>query len=186
LGRGALCRSTHDELGKSPESDQIIAFQDPGLDPDTVQEGPVAAVEVFDGDGIGTSEDPRVMSRDLRVIYTELTGTIPADDDGLIFLEPLDPATAGPMEDVHLVGIHGERLASWLVRTRTAPQATAKHPVKPGKKDPAAPGEWACPAPELRKICTSRRRWKSGGDDHRLMKGLERFSGPMVEQGRTP
>jgi hypothetical protein len=118
-GRGALRSSTDDEPGKSPEGDQIIGLQGPGLDPDTVQKGPVAAIEVFDGDGIGAPEDPRVVSRDLRVIYTELTGTIPADDDGLIFLEPLDLAIAGPMEDVHFVGIHGERLASWFVCTRT-------------------------------------------------------------------
>jgi len=107
-------------LGRSPEGDQIIDLQDPGLDPDTVQKGPVAAIKVFDGDGIRAPEDSRVVSRDLRVVYTELTGTIPADDDGLIFLEPLDPAIAGPMEDVHLVGIHEERLASSFVCERTA------------------------------------------------------------------
>src|SRR5512139_1324134 len=119
LGRIALRGATDDELGKSPEGDQIIELEDPGLDPDTVQKGPVAAIEVFDGDGIGAPEDPRVVSRDLRVIYRELTGTIPADDDGLTFFKPLDPAIADPMEDVHLVGIHGERLASWFVCPRT-------------------------------------------------------------------
>jgi hypothetical protein len=82
--------ATNHELSGPTQGNQIVELEDARLDPNAVDKGPVAAVEVFDGDGIRLPHDPGVLARDLRVLDTELARLIPTDDDGLIVLERPD------------------------------------------------------------------------------------------------
>jgi hypothetical protein len=82
--------ATDHELGGPTQGHQIIELESARFDPNAVEKGPVAAIEVFNGDDIRLPNDPRVVARDLRIIDTEFARLIPADDDGLIVLERTD------------------------------------------------------------------------------------------------